>query len=94
MSKPVRTYELTQSEASGDTGPMVEFLQIGAIQPVSIDCSDLRHIPTRCLQILLAARRHWAEAEQSFILTGVGDECRHALRTLGVSETTFQFEGI
>ena len=93
MNQSVRTYTLKQSEASGDPEALVAFLQAGSDQSVEIDCSGLRQIAARCLQVLLVAKRHWDEAGQSFALTGIGDDCRAALRVLGVSEKTFQSEG-
>ena len=93
MSQSVRTYTLKQPEASGDPESLVAFLHAGSDQPVEIDCSGLHQIAARCLQVLLVAKRHWDETGHGFALTGVSDDCRTALRVLGVSETTFQSGG-
>lgn len=70
--------------------PLAETLTALQNTPVKLDGSNVNHIDMPCVQILLAAARHWHGTNVPFALVNLSDAFQSGLATLGLDPSIFQ----
>lgn len=80
--------------ASLTLGPVLDLRAVGVLrddllgrrgQALDVDASGVERLGGLCLQVLLSAKRVWAEDRQPFTISGSSDAFREALRLLGAT---------
>ncbi len=69
-------------------GPLVDNISAASGQDLELDASQVSHLGTLCLQVLLAAARDWAITGRRFRLVSPSDACTTQLALFGLSPET------
>ncbi len=72
--------------------PLINFLRGAQAQAVEIDCSNVKVMPSRGLQLLLSAEQQWRSEGLGFAVKNIGETCRKSLTLLGLEPTRFEDE--
>ncbi|MEP6342591.1 MAG: STAS domain-containing protein [Maricaulaceae bacterium] len=70
--------------------PLNEALSALQGEAVNLDASNVTHIDMPCLQILLAAAKHWQRSDMNLYISNPSDAFRAGLETLGIDPLIFQ----
>ncbi|ABD55760.1 CheX protein [Jannaschia sp. CCS1] len=79
------TYKLPGHLDSAVAAPLASELTDRCGQPICIDAGEVTFVGTLPLQILVAARKQWAEDEQSFQIAPLSQAFVASVEGLGVS---------
>lgn len=63
-------------------------------KPLTVDASGVEHLGALCLQVLIAAARHWREEGVSFAITPRSDAFVTALNNFGLDVETVTLEEV
>ena len=70
--------------------PLNEALSALQGEAVNLDASNVTHVDMPCLQILLAAAKHWQRVGVDLYISNPSDAFRAGLETLGLDPLIFQ----
>ncbi|MBO6814750.1 MAG: STAS domain-containing protein [Rhizobiaceae bacterium] len=59
-------------------------------KPLEIDASEVRRIDTPCLEVLIAARKQWADEDCQLAYGSMSDQFNSALEILGLQKTMIE----
>ncbi len=85
----IQKFSLDLPNAFAELDQLVNFLRGAQTNAVEIDCSNVKVMPSRGLQLLLSAEQQWRSEELGFAVTNINEACRKSLTLLGLEPTRF-----
>ncbi len=61
-------------------------------QDLQLDASDVKHVGAQALQVMLVARKHWADGAKSLEIINPSTDFRQGLQALGAEDLLHNVE--